>query len=171
MMEHLPRCLKSKIVELYKDNGKEWLKSLPYIIKDCTENWAVRIMPPSCCDHMIMAVLSVFSMAVTEFISGDVMLNREAVKQIIERLNFTGEKFDFFSPDMVKRAMDGLAGMVMRRLTGVESEEGRILYGKYEKIFDHCLGRYEKLFLYRPVSIVTQVKLQAAAILAGLLVI
>jgi len=80
-----------------------------------------------------------------------------------------GDLHDLYKEKMSNEYLIPL--MTMRRLTGVENEKGRNLYETYETIFEEKLERYEKLFLYRPLSVSRQVKLQTITILSGLLVV
>jgi len=61
--------------------------------------------------------------------------------------------------------------MGMNRLSGINTDEARDLYKKYEKIFEEGWREYEKRISYRILSLADQVKLQTAMIMAGLLIV
>lgn len=61
--------------------------------------------------------------------------------------------------------------MALRRLSGVNREEAKELYKKYEEIYEEGWREYERRITCRVISLREQVKLQTAMIMAGLLIL
>jgi hypothetical protein len=105
------------------------------------------------------------------------------VERLKTNLEFQGKNMDKYKGKFVRphdliqysrsrfgsQYSNGLMGM--QRLAVVNTDEGKALYEKYEKMFEKGLREYEKRASYKIFPLSEQVKIQTAMILAGLLIV